>query len=172
MTKEVKIPMIVGIILYGVALIIDLIGVFAQEAVFGFMGATGIHLDGLMFPYTTVCQIIVMAMFIVFFLVMHSYKGSERRVVGLIFIIIYCVINVAMPFIEIPATQFVANTQGEYGVAALASLKNYIGLFTSPFVIVSTVLLFIAIGRYGIIKKENNAEMLQYNEKERDIEND
>ena len=57
-TKEVKIPMIIGIVLYGIALIIDLIGVFAQKAVFDFMGASGIHLESLFFPFTTVCQII------------------------------------------------------------------------------------------------------------------
>ena len=88
MTKEVKIPMIIGIVLYGIALIIDLIGVFAQKAVFDFMGASGIHLDSLFFPFTTVCQIIVMAMFISFFLVMLFYKGHARRVAGIVMIVV------------------------------------------------------------------------------------
>ena len=172
MTKEVKIPMIVGIIIYGIALIIDLIGVFAQKAVFDFMGADNIHLDSLFFPYTTVCQIIVMAMFISFFLVMLFYKGHARRVAGIVMIVVYCVVNIVMPFIDIQVTRMTAIFHGENGLAAMASLKNFIGIFTSPFVTVSTVLLFVAIGRYGIINKENNAEMLEYNDRERANEND
>ncbi|MBQ9482965.1 MAG: hypothetical protein IJU82_02135 [Ruminiclostridium sp.] len=172
MTKEVKIPMIVGIILYAAALLIDLIAVFAQEAVFDFMGASNLRLDSLFFPYITVCQIIDMAMFIAFYLVMLTYKGSERRVVGIVMIVVYCVTNAAMPYIEIPVNQVIAGFQGADGVSASATLKNFISISTSLFVIVSTVFVLIAIGRYGIIKKENNAEMLQYNENERTKEND
>ena len=172
MKKEVKIPMIVGMILYGIALIIDLVSVFAQKAVFDLMGVTVIHLSSLAFPFITVCQIAVMAMFIAFWLVMRYYKGSGRRAAGIVMIVVYCVVNIAMPFIDIQVTRMTAIFQGEEGLAAVSSLKNFIGSFTSPFVTVSTVLLFIAIGRYGIISKENNAEMLQYNENERTKEND
>ena len=111
-------------------------------------------------------------MFIAFYLVMLTYKGSERRVVGIVMIVVYCVTNAAMPYIEIPVNQVIAGFQGADGVSASASLKNFISISTSLFVIVSTVFVLIAIGRYGIIKKENNAEMLQYNENERTKEND
>lgn len=166
--------MIVGIILYGVALIIDLIGVLMPDLAYDLMNAPFLKgsITAFIFPLSTVFQIINIALLIAFYLIMHKYKGSEKRVIGIVFIIIYCVINVILPYALNTESQSYALLYGENVLAALGTLRTYINIFTHPFTTVSIVFVLIAIGRYGIIKKENNAEMLQYNENERTKEND
>jgi hypothetical protein len=158
MTKEVKIPMFVGIILYGIALLIDLIGVLIPDLAYVTMGATYLkdHFNGFIFPSVTIFQIIGIIMLITFYMVMQKYNGPEKRIVGIIMIVIFCVINVVQPYIRIAETQAYASFSGEKGLSALTTLESFIAMFTQPFTLVSTVFVMIAIGRYGIIKRENN----------------
>lgn len=156
--KEIKLPMIIGIILYGAALLIDLIGVLIPDIAYALMGTSFLKgsFDGFIFPLYTLFQIIGMIMLIVFYLAMLKYKGNDKRVVGIVLIVIYCVISVVLPYFEISESQFYALSYGENGLAAFGTLRSYITLFTRPFTTVSTVFVFIAIGRYGISKTQQN----------------
>lgn len=158
MTKEVKIPMIVSIISYGFAVLIDLIGVMIPGLAFDIMGAPFLKesFNGSIFPSVTCFQIIGIIMLIVFYLIMLRYKGSEKRVIGIIMIIAYCIINVVQPYVGIAEKQFYAGLFGAEGLTALATLESFIAMLTQPFTLVSTVSVMIAIGRFGIIKRENN----------------
>ena len=160
MTKDIKIPMIVAIVLYGVALLIDLCGVILQKWVLVFMGAPGSleFSDGFVFPITTVFQIICMIMYIVFFLIMLRYKGSEKRIIGIVMIVIYCVLTVLPPYIQTAVTRFDAVLGESVGyVITTATLTSFRSMFITPFTTVSTVFLMIAIGRYSISKPTYNA---------------
>lgn len=150
--------MFVGIILYAIALVVDLIGVLFPALAYATMGATYLkeHFIGFIFPSVTIFQVIGIIMLITFYMVMQKYNGPEKRIVGIIMIVIFCVINVIQPYIRIAEAQAYANLSGEKGLAALSTLESFISMFTQPFTIVSTVFVMIAIGRYGIIKRENN----------------
>lgn len=158
MTKEVKIPMIVGMILYGIALLIDLIGVLIPDISYFFTGAS-FRFDGFVFPLDTVFQIIGMIMLIVFYMTMLKYKGANKRSAGIAMIAIYCVINVVFPYIGVFERQIAAQMIGSEYLTAVILLETYIALFTKPFTFVSTVFVIIAIGRYIIINDTNT----QYN---------
>ena len=153
--KDIKIPIMIGVILYGIALLIDLGGVLLQKSVFELMGASYelLALKDNIFPLLTVYQIVVMAMYSAFLLIMFRYKGADRRTVGIVMIVVYCIISVSYPFINIADKWFTSHLKGAKELAALGTLESYITMFTSPFTTVAAVFVLIAIGRYGIMIK-------------------
>ena len=153
--KDIKIPIMIGVILYGIAMLIDLGGVLLQKSVFELMGAPSelLSLENNIFPLLTVCQIVVMAMYSAFLLIMFRYKGADRRTVGIVMIVVYCIINVSYPFFNIADKWFTSHLKGAKELAALGTLESYITMFTSPFTTVAAVFVLIAIGRYGILNK-------------------
>ena len=158
MTKEIKIPMIVGIILYCVTIIIDLISVIIPGIAYDIMGSSFLknQFNEFVLPSVTVFQTTGFIMLIAFYLIMLKYKGTEKRIVGIVMIVIFCVINIVQPYIGIVEKKFFSDLFGAEGLSALTTLESFISIFTHPFTLVSTVFVIIAIGRYGIIKRENN----------------
>lgn len=156
MAKKIKIPMIIAVILYGVTLLIDLLSVLFQGAVYEIMSGHSIQIST--FSITAVFHFVTFIMYISFMLVMHIYKGESRRLAGILMIVVYAVIHVAMPFIKIAATSIIATLQGAELLSAFNVLETFIGLTTSPFTTVSVIFVFIAIGRYGITKRIDNSE--------------
>ncbi len=150
--------MIVGVILYGIALLIDLGGVLLQKSVWELMGAPTelLSLKDIIFPLATIYQIAVMVMYAVFFLIMFRYKGSDRRTVGIVMIVVYCIVSISYPFINIADTWLTAQLKGENELVALGTLESYITMFTHPFTVVSTAFVLISIGRYSLNKSEKN----------------
>lgn len=159
--KEIKIPITVGVIIYGIALFIDLFGVLFQKSVFTIMNAPYelLSLDENIFPLTSVYQMIVMIMYIIFMLIMFRYKGSAKRVAGIVMIAVYCVVSVSYPVFNMIDNRITALLKGAGELAALGTLNSYITAFTLPFTVVSSVFVLIAIGRYGVMNSyENNTE--------------
>lgn len=152
LVKEIKIPMIVGMALYGMALLIDLCGVFSPDTVYNIMIApflVGV-VDEFIFPVTSVFQIIIMVMYIVFFMVMLRYKGRSRRTAGIIMAALYCSVSLVCPYVEALQTYIASQLHGAEYLSSLMTMRSFIGYYTSPFVTISTVLLLISIGRYGV----------------------
>ncbi len=162
MTKEVKIPMIVGVMLYGIVLMIDLLSVIFQKSVFESMNAPDeiLNLEKSVFPPGFVNIIIVMIMLVAFLLIMFRYKGSSRRNVGIAMIVIYCITGIISPYINMIETIITTKQQGARELSAITTLSTFSNLVTSPFATVSTVLVLIAIGRYGISKTQQNDDTI------------
>ncbi len=159
--KEIKIPMITGVILYAVALIIDLTTVIMQRNVYRLMESDSLTyaFKESVFPLISVYQIVVMVMYILFMIVMFSYKGSAKRAVGIVMTAVYCVLSVAYPFIGNYVQMLAAKLKSSLELAAVSGLTSYISMYTSPFVIVSSVFIIIAIGRYGMIRTDKNTDI-------------
>ncbi len=159
--KDIKIPIMIGVILYGIALFIDLFGVLFQKSVFTIMNAPYelLSLDENIFPLISVYQMIIMIMYIIFMIVMFSYKGSAKRAVGIVMTAVYCVLSVAYPFIGNYVQMLAAKLKSSLELAAVSGLTSYISMYTSPFVIVSSVFIIIAIGRYGMIRTDKNTDI-------------
>ncbi|MCR5121191.1 MAG: hypothetical protein K6B74_02090 [Ruminococcus sp.] len=153
LSKEIKKPLTVGLILYGIAVLISLLCVLFPNAVFDFLNGHAVDLcsDSLIFPLVFVFHIAVFLLFAVFTIIMHKYKGSSERLIVILFIRIYCVINVAKPFVLNFETYMVGELfAGEKDLAHSFALSNSIEMITFPFTVVSSVLVFIAVSRYGI----------------------
>ncbi len=156
LSKQIKTPMIVGTILYGIAVIIDLCSVFVQKSVFPLYAADiGLYLDELVLPFVTIEHIIVMLMFAVFFLVFLKYKGKSRKAAGIAMIVVYCLIGIISPYISSIFTIISAKFKGADYLAALSALDQFIAATTTPFTVVATVFVIIAIGRYMISSPDN-----------------
>ena len=147
--------MIVGVILYGAAVLISLLCILFQNAVFDFMNgyAVDLCLDRPVFPLIAVYQIIILLMLATFLLVMHKYRGTHKRVAGIVMIVVYCAFAIMEPYIYLAEDWVAAIFRGENELTAIVHLSTYLVTFTLPFTTVSAVLAFMAIGRYGVTGK-------------------
>ena len=155
-TSKIKIPMIIGIILYGIALLIDLLCVGLQRVLISFQ--VTVTKEFIIFPFILVSHIAILLMYIIFLILMLKYRGSSRKTAGIIMIVIYSVVNVAYPYLIMLSNQ-ISNATGSalYGteyIVAKTALEWFIEVTTVPFTVVSSVFVLIAIGRYGISVKE------------------
>lgn len=157
LSKEIKTPMIVGTILYGIAVLIDLCSVFAQHAVFPLYADFGSYLTELVFPFISVQHIIVMVMLAAFLLIMLKYRGNSRKTAGIAMIVVYCIIGIGSPYLSALSTIFTAKLKGAKYLAAESALNQFITAVTTPFTIVGAVFVIIALGRY-VISKPHNVE--------------
>lgn len=149
---NIKKMMTAGVILYGIAVLINLLCVLFQSSVFDFMNnhAVDINSDRLLFPLISIYQIVVLVFFSAFMLVMLKYKGSQERIIGIVMIVVYCIVAVTYPYISVAETWFTSLLGGEVVLVELTSLDAAIGFVTLPFVTVSSALMFIATGRFGV----------------------
>ncbi|MBP5605726.1 MAG: hypothetical protein J6X60_09325 [Ruminiclostridium sp.] len=126
-----------------------------QKSVFRIMGSDYLtmNFDKFVFPLYSVFQIIVMIMYIIFMVVIFKYKGSYRKLAGILMIVVYCIVNVASPFINVLDRFLTSKLKDSEELSALSAIDSFM-IFVSPFTVVASVLLIIAIGRYGISKSE------------------
>lgn len=154
--NKIKIPMIVGIVLSAIALFIDLFIFASRETVYKIMNAPD-SIKVTVFPITAVMQMIFTVLFVVFLLIMLKIKGQSTRIAAVVMTIIYCLLTISTPFIKMAYNTYLNSIDVE-NIAAGGTLESFISLCTPLFTVVSTVLIFIAIGRYGtmFLQHENN----------------
>ncbi|MBO7507959.1 MAG: hypothetical protein J6T67_11340 [Paludibacteraceae bacterium] len=149
--KVVWLPMIIAMIIYGVAYLIRIVVVVEQD---WFMKVSH-HLMhrsnsfedvGFVVPFSVYTMPLVLIELAVFFMVMKRYKGNSRRLVGVIMIAVW----VLLPYVWMPFSFMYL--RGMY-VAEIAKISGLDALlsFLSPVTSVAGILVVIAIGRYGII---------------------
>ncbi|MBR4759942.1 MAG: hypothetical protein IK078_07335 [Lachnospiraceae bacterium] len=144
--KTIKIPMIAGIILQGIAV---LIGIIAYVGQIGLGSIPGLHITGKVFPDTLATMTITLLMHIVCLLVVQTSQGQSNRTYGIIMVVVYCAVNILSTYVARIATYFETRNGAEY-IAAKSVLASTISMLTSPLCFVSLALVLIAIGRYGV----------------------
>ena len=150
MDKRIKTPMIIGIILQGLALVIAGGCSLMQESM---ASMQNFKIGEKIFPDTLVTIAIIFLLHIIALLVMQTYEGESRRLIGGILAAAYCVVNIASPIIS-RITVIFESRKGVEFVAAKNVLSSTISLFTSPLNLVSLMLVVIAVGRYGVMDRE------------------
>ena len=110
------------------------------------------NFDKFIFPLFSVFQIIVMIMYIIFMIVMLKYKGAYRKLAGILMIVVYCIVNIVSPFINVLDRFLTSKLKDSEELYALSAIESFM-IFVSPFTVVASVLILIAIGRYGISKE-------------------
>ena len=147
LNKEIKIPMIVGIILYAITLLITvLITIFQRTfiSIYHNLSEDVFVISPVL--YTTVINLL---MLIIFYLVMKTYKGQSRRLAATIMIIVNIVVPTIFGFSSLFATYYYSRKGQEY-LAAMSGLNTSLSLGTTIFSSVSHVLVIVALARYGI----------------------
>lgn len=146
--KKVKTPMTIGLILYGVAFLITILCTLAQKPIFDLSIAH--DLNRLVVPLGLFTHLIVLLMVTIFWLVIRTNENSEaNKSSGLAMLIVYCVVNIILPYVSKIGTVFAARMGSEY-LGATSVLEAYISMFTAPFCTVAAVLVIVALGRYTI----------------------
>ena len=152
MDKRIKTPMIIGIIIQGVALLIGFVCYLIQD---GIASMQRMKIGERVFPETLIQIAVILMFYIIILLVMQTYEGGSRRLVAGVLAAIYCVIGIVFPIILRITTIFDSRKGVEF-LAAKNTLAAVISLFTSPLNVVSLVLVLIALGRYGVLDQEQS----------------
>ncbi len=150
MDKRIKTPMIIGIVLQGLAVVIAL-GCYLLQGALPTM--SNLKTGETVFPDSMITMVITLLLHIITLLVMQTYEGESRRMIGGILAAAYCIVNVATPIIS-RITAFFDSRKGAVFIAAKGVLASMISMLSSPFTIISLVFVLIAVGRYGVLDRE------------------
>ena len=96
-----------------------------------------------------------MILAIILVVVINDYKGDHRRGICIALFAVMIGIGIIMIPVNVIAQQIYARVWGASHLAALASIGNAINLWTAPLQLVALPFYYVALGRYGISKKED-----------------
>ena len=147
LNKEIKIPMIAGLLLYCLVMLITIIFIVFQRNIISIYH--NLSEDIFVVPPTLYLNVIHLLMLIIFYLVMKTYKGQSRRLAAIIMIVVDIVIPLIFSFSGLFANYYYARKGQEY-LAAMSGLNTSLSLGTGVFSTVSHVLIIVALARYGI----------------------
>ena len=147
MYEKAKTPMCIGVILSGVSFLITLICVLAQNFIPSVASISG-H-GRFIVPYSLFTSLIRLLMFVIFLMIMRTNEVASERASGIIMLVVYCVVSIFIPYVNLIINVFKARLGVEY-VAASGMLESTISLITNPISVVSGVLIIVALGRYTL----------------------
>lgn len=151
--KSIEIPMTIGVILQGLGFIIYLICIFAQKSIY----PESINITELIVPYDFMLLCVMLLLYVIYMLAMFTSKTESRRTLSVIMIIVLAVIRIASPYISMVSNVILSRKGADY-IGAAATLTSTVSLFVSPLRTVASILVIVAIGRYGITSAGTNIE--------------
>ena len=144
--KCIKTPMIAALILQAICVVSFLILVLTQKSFY----SEHITITETTIPPSFFIQCVIMLLYIVYYLVMVTTESDSRRVVGIIMIVVYIVIHILIPVVTALVTVAASRKGAEY-LAAMNSIMPMVNFVVSPFSMIASVMVMVAISRYGII---------------------
>ena len=147
--KEVKTPMIIGLILYAVAFLTTVIITLGQNVFIKPFVPHNFESGETVISPTLFSQLIMLLMMVIFFLIMKTYKGNSRRVVGGVMLAVYLVVSFIMGFVGLIGNVIYSRMGQEY-IVKLSSINQVIGFSSSLIMGVALIFVVVAIGRFGI----------------------
>ena len=147
--KYIKTPILVSIALHGFAYLLIILLTIGQSSAVKLVSGGNFEGVGTVIPLPLFTSLIILLETVVFYLVMRNYEGNSRRTVEIVMFIAYFVIG-ALSTIAVYVYNVVLSRQGVDSYAMAAQLNQVINLSTGPFNSVATVLMLVAIARYGI----------------------
>ena len=146
--KRVRIPMLVGIGLYGFAIILSILCSFNTQRILPIF--RNLDYEGNIFPISIISTVVLLVLYIAFYAIMISSNGKNNRVIGVIMLVAYALPCVGSIFTTYLWASIAARKGAEY-LAAYSSINTAITIVTNPFISVASILILVAIGRFGII---------------------
>lgn len=147
--KYIKTPILVSIALHGFAYLLIILLTLGQSSAVKLVSGGNFEGVGTVIPLPLFTSLIILLETVVFYLVMRNYEGNSRRTVEIVMFIASFVIS-ALSTIAVYVYNVVLSRQGVDSYAMAAQLNQVINLSTAPFNSVATVLMIVAIARYGI----------------------
>ena len=147
--KRVRIPMLAGIVVYGISIVLSVLCAVNTPAVVKLFST--MEYEERVFPITIIGSFITLALYIAFYFIMRSCNGKSNRVIGIIMLVAYCLPSIGNYFLAI-AGNVMAAKRGVETIAALSSVSSAISIVTLPFTLAAGVLIVVALGRFGIIE--------------------
>ena len=147
--KYIKTPILVSIALHGFAYLLIILLTLGQSSAVKLVSGGNFEGVGTVIPLPLFTSLIILLETVVFYLVMRNYEGNSRRTVEIVMFIASFVIS-ALSTIAVYVYNVVLSRQGVDSYAMAAQLNQVINLSTGPFNSVATVLMLVAIARYGI----------------------
>lgn len=159
--KNVKTPLIISFIMQGLAMAVAIICVLTQK---NFLPEDVALTGKQIIPVSVYIMGMGFLVQILFLFMIMGYEGRSRRLAADIFAGLYCIFNIASPWINQIVTLIISRMNGAKEVAAHSMLTTAIGMYTSGFLVISTACFFIAVGRYGISISPESIPSLEYPE--------
>ena len=153
--KRVRIPMLAGIVVYGISIVLSVLCAVNTPAVVKLFST--MEYEERVFPITIIGSFITLALYIAFYFIMRSCNGKSNRVIGIIMLVAYCLPSIGNYFLAI-AGNVMAAKRGLETIAALSSVSSAISIVTLPFTLAAGVLIVVALGRFGIIEGAADSE--------------
>lgn len=145
-----------------IALIFQVIVVGVTGGVVLKQGAIGIIFglpeevaENVVFPVECIFPVIVLAVFILFYILCQKNTAGNRKDLGILFTVIIIGLTYLSMIARVINTVIVGRTMGTAELAKLSSLSNALAMFTSVFSAIATAFFFVAVGRFGISSKES-----------------
>ncbi len=151
--NKVKIPMMIGVILYGLAVLIDIGCTLMQKTII--LSNVSEAPDKTFFTTGSAMHIFMFVLLFLSFVVMLKYRGSSRRGLGALLLILYCVVGLMTYVFSFFKGPLIYYNYTATEVAAVTTLETYISIFTTPFTLIAAVLCVLAMGRYGVCDNVN-----------------
>ncbi|MCR4793126.1 MAG: hypothetical protein K5871_10260 [Lachnospiraceae bacterium] len=157
LTLNIKVTMLVGVLLYAIATLVAYAFYANQRKVAEIIT----HLSvSEVFPYALRYMIAYLIIYVFFTVVMFITKPSARRGAGAWMLVFYCIIHIIIPITDRLILISTANKYPSDVYAAIVNMDSIISFSTAPLIVVSSVLIVVSIGRFGIsgTKKEDEAD--------------
>lgn len=143
--KSIEIPMTIGVILQGLGFIIYLICIFAQRTIY----PKSINIPELIIPSDFIVLCVVLLLYVIFILVIFTSNTDSRRMLCIVMLIVYAVVRIVSPYISVLSNVIISRKGSEY-LAAAGTLSSTVSMIISPLTTVASILVVIAVGRYGV----------------------
>ena len=147
--NSIRIPLIIATVLRGINLLITIGCVQAEDAIYQIYAA-GLTGQKVMPTTEIMSQLLILAVYVIFCLVVYMYKGDSRRLIAGVFIVCMCLFAIAQTGLSRVSTMAAARVAGAEYLAAYSAVTSAISMITSPGALVATALFFISSGRYGV----------------------
>lgn len=153
-SKNIKIPAYISMGLHIAVFTIALLVISLQEQIiklYGIRGIEGIHV----FPPSIVGLGLGMILSIILVVIIKDYQGDRRRGICIALFATMIGIGIIMLPVNLITQQIYARVWGADHLAVFASVGNALNLWTAPLQLAAAPFYYVALGRYGISKKED-----------------
>ncbi len=161
MKSYIKVPMIAAIILEALIVLISMIMYFNQTKIIRNMSGS-VPPTGKVFPSALLLYISMLILYIIYFLIMATYDGSSCRGVGNGMLAAWIVFNIAYPYASSVQSKITA-MKGSDSLAAVSILTSQISIFVTPFSVIASALVLLAVGRFSVESEYREAAPMGIN---------
>ena len=148
--KRVSVPMIAGIVFYGISVVLGFLCAMNTETILKVFST--VEYTENVYPFSLYFSVIVLVLYVGFYYIMKSCNGKNNRFLGIVMLVAYAIPALLGKIISFGEVIISGRKMGELYLATLSSVNTAITIVSAPFLAVASILIVVAIGRFGIIE--------------------